>query len=315
MISIIIPIYNVEKYLPKCIDSLINQTYRNIEIILVVDGSPDNCSQICKQYAKMDNRIIVINQDNAGVSAARNAGLNVAQGEFIGFVDPDDWVEPEMYEGMLKAIQEKKSDLAICGYNYYDEQGKVDIKRLYKDNQTEFIKQEEVMYRFFDMPPTVRHGVVNKLFRTSILNDIRFLEGLHSSEDVFFLCEYVNKINNAVVIHKPYYCNLVRNGSATHGGLSIESLAESFNAHDRMYIDAIRLYPKLKRHAQAFLLDVCTLKYNESKRKLDNLTNDQKNKVNIRIKEMKKYIKKNAFKAIFNREIYWKTRVMYLLIK
>ena len=89
MVSIIVPIYNVEKYLSKCIDSILAQTYNDIEVILVDDGSPDNCPKICDEYAQKDNRVIVIHQKNAGVSAARNAGLKAAHGEYIGFVDPD----------------------------------------------------------------------------------------------------------------------------------------------------------------------------------------------------------------------------------
>ena len=99
MVSIIVPIYKVEQYLPKCIESLIVQTYHDIEVILVDDGSPDGCPQICEDYAKKDERIVVLHQHNQGVSAARNAGLKSAKGEFIGFVDPDDWVSPDMYEG------------------------------------------------------------------------------------------------------------------------------------------------------------------------------------------------------------------------
>ena len=97
MISVIVPIYNVEKYLPQCVESLMNQTLKDIEIILVDDGSPDCCPVICDEYAEKDKRIKVIHQKNAGVSAARNEGLKNAQGAFIGFVDPDDWVAPEIY--------------------------------------------------------------------------------------------------------------------------------------------------------------------------------------------------------------------------
>ena len=120
-ISIIVPIYNVEKYLPRCIESLMGQTYKNIEIILVNDGSTDNCRHICNDYKKRDNRIIVFHQKNAGVSNARNTGLKVASGQFVGFCDPDDWVESKMYEEMLAAINKKNADIAICGYEYYDE--------------------------------------------------------------------------------------------------------------------------------------------------------------------------------------------------
>lgn len=142
-----------------------------------------------------------------------------------------------------------------------------------------------------------------------------FKEGLHSSEDVFFLNEYVQKIQKAGVVHQPYYKNLVRQGSATHGGLSINSLADSFEAHERMYLDSIRRYPELKNHAAAFLLDVCTLKYNEAKEKWVKMEENEKKSSKEKLKIMLKFIKKYALYSILDKEIYWKTRVMYLILK
>lgn len=148
MISIIIPIYNVEKYLSKCIESLVGQTYKDIEIILINDGSPDHCLSICEQYSKKDNRIIVINQENKGVSAARNAGLKIAKGEYIGFIDPDDWIAVDMYEGLHSVIKQSDVDMVICGYEYYSEDGALDEKRKYPIRENEIINQKEVMNRF-----------------------------------------------------------------------------------------------------------------------------------------------------------------------
>ncbi len=116
MISIIVPIYKVEPYLSKCLDSIINQTYKNLEIILVDDGSPDNCGTICDEYAVKDKRIQVIHKPNGGVSSARNAGLRAACGEWIGWVDSDDWVEPTMFETLFSATQETGADIAVCGH-------------------------------------------------------------------------------------------------------------------------------------------------------------------------------------------------------
>ena len=313
MVSIIVPIYAVEKYLPKCIESLMNQTYRDIQIILVDDGSPDGCGAICDTYAAKDSRIQVIHQQNSGVSAARNAGLLRAKGEYIGFVDPDDWVAPEMYESMFQAIQREKVDLAICGYDYYYEDGCIDEKRRYKVQKDEKITQKEVMYRFSDMPPSIRHGVCNKLFKKNLLHNMKFKVGLHSSEDVLFLNEYVGKIKSAVVVHQPYYKNLVRQGSATHGGLSVASLAESFAAHEKMYTDTVKVYPDLKNHSLAFFMDICTLKYNEAKRKTEHLPPEQQAQTKEYLRKMHSTIKKYAWAALFDTKIYWKTRIMYLI--
>jgi len=314
MISVIVPVYGVEKYLPKCIESLVKQTFKDIEIILVDDGSPDSCGKICDEYAENYEQLVVIHQVNQGVSVARNAGLKIAKGEYIGFVDPDDWIAPEMYESMYIAMKETNTDLIICGYDYYDEQGQVDENRRYITKKNEIITQKDVMYRFSDMPPTIRHGVVNKLFKKELLQGNKFKEGLHSSEDVLFLDEYVQKIKNAVIIHQPYYKNLVRLGSATHGGLKIESLADSFAIHYQMYIDSVSKYPDLKNHSLAFLLDVCALKYIEAKKKAEYIRGEEKKKTEMQLKKMKWFIKKNAIKAIFDTEIYWKTRIWYLML-
>lgn len=116
LISIIVPIYKVELYLRKCVDSILAQTYQNLEVILVDDGSPDNCGLICDEYAAKDPRIRVIHQENSGVAAARNAGVDAARGAYIGFVDPDDWIAPDMYECLCRAAQEYQADITVCEY-------------------------------------------------------------------------------------------------------------------------------------------------------------------------------------------------------
>ena len=125
LISIIVPIYNSENYIKKCLDSILAQTYSNLEVILIDDGSTDNSYNICKDYQKKDNRIVLLQQKNAGVSRARNHGLEVAKGEYIGFVDSDDYIEPEMYEILLNSIIESNSKIAICNYYYENEDSKL----------------------------------------------------------------------------------------------------------------------------------------------------------------------------------------------
>lgn len=119
MISIIVPIYKVEKYVNQCIDSILNQTYRDLEIILVDDGSPDNCPAICDEYAKIDSRIKVVHKENGGLMSARQAGLNIATGDYIGFVDGDDWIEANMYEYFAASIEKYHPDM-VCSEFYYD---------------------------------------------------------------------------------------------------------------------------------------------------------------------------------------------------
>ena len=114
-ISVIIPVYGVELYLDKCIESVVNQTYRNLEIILVDDGSPDRCPTICDEWAELDNRNKVIHKKNGGLSDARNAGIRIASGELIGFVDSDDWISEGMYQLLYENMIENNSDISACG--------------------------------------------------------------------------------------------------------------------------------------------------------------------------------------------------------
>ena len=124
LISIIVPVYKVEQYLEKCVNSISAQTYSNLEIILVDDGSPDKCGDICDSLAKKDNRIKVIHKPNGGLSSARNAGIDIASGQYIGFVDSDDSIEPYMYEKLLELIKHDSTKLAVCAVNYVYEDGK-----------------------------------------------------------------------------------------------------------------------------------------------------------------------------------------------
>ena len=116
-VSIIVPVYNVEKYLDRCMESLLNQTLKDIEIILVDDGSPDNCPQMCDDYAKKDSRVKVVHKANAGLGYARNSGLDVATGEYVAFVDSDDYVELDMYEQMYEASLNYQVQMVLCGFN------------------------------------------------------------------------------------------------------------------------------------------------------------------------------------------------------
>ena len=115
LISIIVPIYNVEVYIRNCVDSILGQSYENIEIILVDDGSPDNCGDICDEYGSKDKRIKVIHKKNGGLSSARNAGIDIATGDYLGFIDSDDWIESDMYESLYTALTSHKADISVCG--------------------------------------------------------------------------------------------------------------------------------------------------------------------------------------------------------
>ncbi len=116
LISAIVPVYNVEKYLYRCVDSILKQTYENFELILIDDGSPDNCSQMCDELSEKDSRIKVIHQENQGLSAARNSGIKIAKGNYLTFIDSDDWISNTMFEDLINLIKEKNADISICNF-------------------------------------------------------------------------------------------------------------------------------------------------------------------------------------------------------
>lgn len=209
LISIVVPIYNVEKYLRKSIESLINQTYKNIEIILVDDESPDDCPQICDEYEKKDSRVIVIHQKNKGLSGARNTGIKKATGKYIMFHDSDDTLEPNCVEELYKLIKDKKTKISVCGKYYEFEDGKKICK--YKDN---FIKvydletaiEEMNKFYYFDM------SACGKLYKKSIFNNIIFPVG-KLSEDYFVMYKLFIKSGKIAYTTKPMYNYLQRNNS------------------------------------------------------------------------------------------------------
>lgn len=127
IISVIVPVYNVEKYLPRCIDSILAQTFTDFELILVDDGSPDNCGAICDEYAAKDKRVRVIHKSNGGVSSARNAGLDAASGEYVTFVDSDDYIAEDRLKQMHSSIFESKADIAVAGFRFVDEIGRAHV--------------------------------------------------------------------------------------------------------------------------------------------------------------------------------------------
>lgn len=169
LITVLVPAYKVEKYLPCCLESLINQTYKNLEIILIDDGSPDKSPEICDNYAARDGRIYVIHKQNGGSAAARNAGLDKASGAYIIFVDSDDFVHPEMLADLYRVVSRERADMAMCGFlcvgenhNGTENLGKVSGERRLND---EVICKDEYWNYYYNRPDVAYIAVWNKLVR------------------------------------------------------------------------------------------------------------------------------------------------------
>ena len=202
LISVIVPIYNVEKYLRRCVDSILAQTYKNLEVILVDDGSPDACPAICDEYAQKDKRIKVVHKQNGGVSSARNTGLDVATGDYIAFVDSDDYIEVDMYETLLNTMQREQTDLVICN-NYNNYQNKVYIASKYDSGKIDITSEEG--RRLIVASEEINTSVPwNKLYKKSVLSE-RFDESISWGEDQKFNYNYISNCKSIFYISKPLY--------------------------------------------------------------------------------------------------------------
>ncbi len=216
-ISVIIPIYNVEQYLPQCINSVLNQTYTKLEIILVDDGSPDNCGKISDEYAQKDSRIKVVHKKNAGLGEARNTGLEVATGEYIYFIDSDDWIEPNMLYTLLEEMENENADFVMCGFKKCAEGLDPVMDRHTESKQTFSKKQvmEQLLFPMIAQKSDVREDytinmcVWTNLYKRSIIetHHIRFLsEREYLSEDICFNLEYLKYTKHAVLLPDTFYC-------------------------------------------------------------------------------------------------------------
>ena len=208
MISVIVPVYNIEKYLRRCLDSVINQTYRELEILIVDDGSTDSSGAICEEYGEKDNRIKVFHMENRGLSAARNRGLDEAKGEWIGFVDSDDWIEPYMYETLLNCVHSTKSDISCCGYC-----------RQYANNETVIqvvpkvttIEDEELISAAMEGNPFTLYAW-NKLYKKELFDDCRFPEGM-LFEDIATTWRLLIRCHRVTCVPNVFYHYTIRKDS------------------------------------------------------------------------------------------------------
>lgn len=194
LISVIVPIFNVEKYLEKSVNSIINQTYKNIEIILVDDESPDNCGKICDEYSKKDNRIKVIHKKNGGLSDARNAGVKIAEGEYILFIDSDDWIENNMIEILYKNIKRYDADISICEFQEESTEGTI-LKSKTENKEIKVFNREEALYELI-LQDNITNHAWNKLYKKKLFEGIKYPKG-KLMEDIgttYRLFEKSNKI-------------------------------------------------------------------------------------------------------------------------
>lgn len=226
MISIIVPVYNVEPYLRKCLDSIINQTYKDLEMLIIDDGSTDGSGRICDEYAEKDSRITVFHTENRGLSCARNLGLDEAKGEWIGFVDSDDWIEPDMYEVLIRRAEETGADVVECG-----------VFKEYSDKTAEHHRPDSVMHKTEAIHALVNrelsNSVWNKLWDKACYSSIRFPEG-RMYEDVAITYRVFDSVDTICSISECKYHYLQREKSLTNK-LSMKKMVDYWLAQRDKY--------------------------------------------------------------------------------
>ncbi|EOU1115907.1 glycosyltransferase [Clostridium perfringens] len=211
-VSIIVPIYKVERYINKCLDSIINQSYKNIEIILVDDGSPDNCGKISDNYAKKDSRIKSLHKENGGLSDARNYGMKYATGDYILFVDSDDWLKRNFVETLVNIAIKSKADIVQSGFYYTYEDHLLYDDRYYSENMNYIELNTQELMKELVINERVKNFAWGKLYKKSLINDIPFKKGV-LFEDVFWAHKVMDRVNKYIICHKPMYYYLQRNDS------------------------------------------------------------------------------------------------------
>lgn len=270
-ISVIVPVYNVEQYLERCVDSIINQTYTNLEIILVNDGSTDNSGKLCDELAKKDERIRVIHKENGGLSDARNRGIDEAESDLVGFIDSDDYIDSDMYEVLLKNLDNTDADLSMCAlYDVYNNTPEAQVT----NKETWKLSSEQAIKMVMEAK-ILSVTAVNKLYRKSLFTDLKFEVG-KIAEDAFIMIKLLDKCEKIVATNEKKYYYVHRENSITTQKFSTKFLnvIEAYEQNSNIILEK---YPKLKDVAQTrmnwayfYVLDRLLLDDNYNDKELEN---------------------------------------------
>ncbi len=301
-ISIIIPIYNAAKYLPKCIESLLSQTYKNLEIILVDDGSTDESGKIADEYSQRDNRIKVIHKEHGGNSEGRNMAMKAATGKYIGFVDNDDFVEPDMYETLLKTLYDYDADIVQCAYYRINEDNEI-LPKHYSGKVEQFNNisaLEDLIKR-----KRFKNPVWNKIYKKDLIQGISFPVGI-LNKDIIFNYKAFARAKNLISIGIPKYYYLKRKDSISGSFKYLENMDPFYNFIERLEFIS-KNFPSLVNEAQKALYFDC-LKYYEILEKNWSIDKDKK-KRNL----IKNYIRKN-YRSLYSNPLINRTHKTLLKV-
>ncbi len=239
-ISVIVAIYNMENYLERCIQSILSQTYDNLEILLVDDGSTDRSGRICEKYQKKDSRIVWLQKENGGVADARNYGMARNHGEFIAFVDPDDWIEEDFFEKLIMQIEDNQADIACIGFDYVNDHGSWLPEHQVK-NVT--MNQKQCLRRLCENRWFTSH-LWNKLYRREVFENIRFPYG-ENYEDISVMHEVIKNADVVVCSNTILYHYFMHSASIIHV-MSVKNELDNFRAYCRR-LEAVKGYYEKRR--------------------------------------------------------------------
>lgn len=286
VISVIVPVYNVEKYIEKCVDSIIIQTYKNLEIILVDDGSPDKCPEICDNYAKKDSRIKVIHKVNGGLSDARNAGLDIASGKYVTFIDSDDYISFDYIEKLYCALVDNGADMSLCSFIFVDDNYNIITERQNDSPiEDECISGLDIIKKLNQSHGGYYVVSVCKLYSIHLFDNLRFRQGkIH--EDEFIIHHVLYKCKRVATIAQPLYFYFQRSGSIMNEKIAYKEfdVCEAFLDRAEFLEDKIEFY-----ECANWYLKACGV-YSFYSSKIDKTDKNQM----IRLNEIKKEIKKNV---------------------
>ncbi len=295
LITVVVPIYKVEQYIDRCIKSIVNQTYSNLEIILVDDGSPDKCPKMCDNWAKKDNRIKVIHKENGGLSDARNAGIDIAKGEYITFIDSDDYIDDDYVEFLYNMIREDKTDLSICSHTVIYETGKI-IKK--ETKVRDILSSEDVLYQIlYDCG--IDLSAWAKLYSIKLFKNVRYPKG-RVFEDAATTYKLIDQCNKISVGSFSKYNYIIRKDSISNNKFSIKKM-DLITSTKEMTDYLRKKYPNLdlacnRRLMYAYLSTLTQLAKSN--------VNDNENK-----KIMMDYINSNRKKVLKDKKIPKRDRV------
>ncbi|MEW9501071.1 glycosyltransferase family 2 protein [Jeotgalibacillus marinus] len=283
-VSVIVPIYKVEKYLDRCIKSILNQSYENLEIILVDDGSPDRCGKIADHYKTTDSRVKVIHKENGGLSEARNYGMKEVTGEYVTYVDSDDWIDEKMIETMMNTLNEYEADSVQSSFYYAYERHNLYDHRYYSREDSPVILNNQSLIRELVINERIKSFAWGKLFKTKLIRDIPFRKGV-LFEDVYWAHEVMRKVEKFVLIHDPLYNYFQRDDSIV-ANYSLRNLDQIKGLKER-HVFITENYNNLTEESHKAILKSCLIHYKLL------LLNRRKDKSGVHRKEVQQYIKKN----------------------